>query len=261
MDLSAEKRVARDRGRKRRTDPEHPASSAENILLLNPNRVVKILSGIVGLLVLLNLMAVFLWLEGGFDQALGFVPGFNMDKEANVPTFFSGLILLFVCGLSGVIAWYKKKTQQSYLLHWAFLSFVFFYMTLDEVSSFHEHLILPLRNSMNLSGIFYYSWVIVGIVFLLAFVAFYLKFFFSLSTRFRQGFFLAGFIYVAGALGMELIGGYYAEQDGLMNLRYALITTIEETMELIGLIILIKYLLIYLQEQTDLSAIGLKLTK
>ncbi|WP_017733449.1 hypothetical protein [Nafulsella turpanensis] len=258
MGTFANKIITRDRKRSR---PEKAEASSDNRIEVNPAWIVRALFRITALLVVLNLLAIFTWLEGGYEQALGLVPGFNMDKEANIPTFFSGLILLTAGGLFGLIAWYKKKYLEPNVLHWALLAGVFICMALDEVASFHEHLILPLRNSLNLSGIFYYSWVLVGMAFLLAFAALYLKFFFSLPARFRWGFFLAGCVYVAGALGMELIGGFFAEQDGLINLRYALITTVEETMELIGIILLIKFLLIYLQEQTDIHALSLVLKK
>ena len=224
-----------------------------------PGKILRVLFLITGILVVLNVLAILTWFVGGYDQALGFVPGFYMDKEANVPTFFSSLILLLAGFLFGVIARYKKKHKEAYVFHWALLSGVFLYMALDEIASFHEHLILPLRSSLNLSGIFYYSWVIVGIVFLAGFAAYYLKFFFSLTPRFREGFFLAAFVYVSGALGMELVGGYYAEQYGLESLTYAFITTVEETLELVGILILIKYLFLYLQKHTILSGLRLSL--
>lgn len=256
MGLSVEK--ANEREKESEKIDREPA---EYRMEIKPAQIVRVLFIAVGTLVILNFIALFTLFVGGYDQALGFVPGFHLDKEANIPTFFSSLILLIASFLFGVIAFYKRKHQETYVIHWVFLSFVFLYMSLDEAASFHEHLILPLRNNLNLSGLFYYSWVIAGGFFLLAFTAYYLKFFFALPKTYKQGFFLAGFLYVLGALGMELIGGYYAEQHGLENVTYALITTVEETLELIGVLILIKYLLLYLQTNTLVSALGLSLKK
>lgn len=241
--------------------PERRVVSSGSRIEVNPSRLMRVLFRITAALVVLNLLAVFVWFAGGYEEALGLVPGFYMDREANVPTFFSGLILLIASALFALLASYKKKHQEAYVLHWAFLSGLFLYMALDEVASFHEHLILPLRSSLKLSGIFYYSWVVVGMLFLVAFTAYYLKFFFALPGKLRRGFFMAGFIYISGALGMELIGGFYAEQEGLANIRYALITTVEETLEIIGILLLIKYLFLYLQDRTGIHTISLSLNK
>lgn len=240
---------------------EGAVRASEYPLEIPSGKVVRFLFFTTAVLVVLNLLAILVKFGGGYEQALGFVPGFSLDKEANIPTFFSGLILLLSGFLFGIIAWYRKRKQEGFVLHWGILSAVFVFMALDEVASFHENLILPIRSSLNLSGIFYYSWVVVGLLFLLAFAASYLKFFFSLSTTYRLGFFLAGFAYICGALGMELVGGYYAEHYGLENLPYALITTVEETLELIGILLLIKYLLLYLQNNTGLTALSLSLKK
>lgn len=235
--------------------------ASEHPLEIHSGKVVRFLFFTIVVLVVLNLLAILVKFKGGYEQGLGFVPGFSLDKEANVPTFFAGLILLLSGTLFGIIAWYRRTRQEGYVVQWGILSAIFVFMALDEVASFHENLILPLRNSLNLSGIFYYSWVVVGLLFLLVFTATYLKFFFSLSPAFRLGFFLAGFVYISGALGMELLGGYYAEHYGLENLPYALITTVEETLELIGILVLIKYLFLYLQDHTGLTSLSLSLKK
>lgn len=254
MGLSVEKVVLRERPSKRNEN-----KPSEEVLAVSPSLLVRTLFQITGVLLVLNLLAIFIWLVGGYEQALGFVPGFYMDKEANVPTFFSSILLLIASGLFGLIARSSKQQEEPFFLRWALLSAIFLYMALDEVASFHEHLIMPLRSSLQLSGIFYYSWVVPAMVFLLAFAAYYLKFFFALSAKFQTGFLMAAFIYIFGALGMELVGGYYAEQHGLENWTYALITSIEESLELLGILLLIKYLLKYLQENTWISTIGLRL--
>lgn len=259
MSLSVEKAIIKEDNKE--GSPESRVASSGSRIEITPSWIMRVLFRIAVALVVLNVLAVFVWLAGGYEEALGLVPGFYMDREANVPTFFSGLILLIASGLFALLASYKKKHQEAYVLHWALLSGLFLYMALDEVASFHEHLILPLRNSLKLSGVFYYSWVVVGMLFLVAFTAYYLKFFFALPAKFRWGFFMAGFIYISGALGMELIGGFYAEQEGLVNVRYALITTVEETLEIIGILLLIKYLFLYLQDRSGIHAISLTLKK
>ena len=47
-----------------------------------------------------------------------------------------------------------------------------------------------------------------------------------------------------GAIGVELIGGRYLELHGVENLTYAMITTVEESLEMAGVIIFIWALLV-----------------
>ena len=52
------------------------------------------------------------------------------------------------------------------------------------------------------------------------------------TTRFR--FILAGAVFVGGALGVELILGYWTDLHGSSNLGYAIIDWVEESMEMTG---------------------------
>jgi hypothetical protein len=51
-----------------------------------------------------------------------------------------------------------------------------------------------------------------------------------------------------GGIGCELIGGWFAELHGTANLTYATITTVEESLEMAGVIIFIWALLVYIAD-------------
>ncbi|WP_258003851.1 hypothetical protein [Fischerella thermalis] len=57
---------------------------------------------------------------------------------------------------------------------------------------------------------------------------------------------MAGTIYVAGSSGTEMVGGYYANYYTQTNMIYALITTVEELLEMMGIIVFIYALLSYI---------------
>ena len=67
----------------------------------------------------------------------------------------------------------------------------------------------------------------------------------------RKHFFLAAFLYVGGALIMEMIGSHIAEAEGQQNLLYAMTATLEEIMEMMGVIVFIYGLLCYLRRWFD----------
>jgi hypothetical protein len=92
----------------------------------------------------------------------------------------------------------------------------------------------------------YYSWVIPGIPLVLALALIFVRFLSRLSGATRFWFLLAAFLYLGGSIGFELIGGAYEELYGRKNLTYNMLATVEESLELAGLIIFIYALLAYL---------------
>lgn len=81
----------------------------------------------------------------------------------------------------------------------------------------------------------------------LIFVLAYLRFLAALPARTRNLFLLAGAIYVAGALGVEMIGGRHAFVFGRYNFAYTMIATLEEFLEMLGILLFVQALLSYMQ--------------
>lgn len=169
-----------------------------------------------------------------------------LDFENNIPAWFSTLGLVVSAALFGVIAYAHRVWAKGGFWHWLGLSILFTALAIDEATYIHEILIVSLRNKLNLSGIFYFAWVIPGAAFVLAVAAVYLPFVFRLTSRTRNGLLIAGGCYVGGALGMELIGGMLAESQGFDSLAYVAVMTVEESMEMIGIMTLIYVLLRHL---------------
>ncbi|WP_147383224.1 hypothetical protein [Pontibacter oryzae] len=199
------------------------------------------------LLVTLNLVAVFCKYYTSHPNAWGIIPQFELDGEKNIPTYFSSFILILSSILLFTISLVKKHERNKYTKHWRLLAFVFLYMSVDESAGLHEMFIYPLRDHFQLAGIFYFSWVIVGAAVVLILGLYYLRFLLELNPKLRLRMISAGMVYVGGALGVELLGGYYYDANGGHNLTYSLITTVEETLEITGVLILIHSLYSYLK--------------
>ena len=200
-------------------------------------------------LVVLNIIAIYCKHFTDHPNAWGIIPQFELDMERNIPTYFSSFILLLSSVLLFAVAELKRKQQDKHVWHWRLLSGIFLYMSMDESAGVHEMLIYPLRENFQLTGIFYFSWVIVGGLLVLGLGLYYLPFLFSLSARMRNGLMLAGAVYVSGALGVELFGGYYSDAYGEENFTYGLITTVEESLELAGVLMLMTVLYKHLVQQ------------
>lgn len=91
-----------------------------------------------------------------------------------------------------------------------------------------------------------YVWIVLYAPLVLIFVLAYLRFLLNLPTRTRWLFFIAGFLYVGGALAMEAIGSFYATLYGTSKLTYSLLTHIEEILEMLGIVVLFYALLLYI---------------
>jgi len=171
----------------------------------------------------------------------------GVDVENSIPTWYSSTLLFVGCGLFTAIAFLKKQTRDRYTRHWQGLAVLFLLMSLDEAASLHETVDRALKVWFNLSGLLYYAWVIPGMIFVGCVGLAYWKFLKALPPATRRLFILAGVVYVGGAIGVEIIGGFHAGVHGRYTLPYLLITTVEEALEMVGVIVLVYALLNYLQ--------------
>jgi uncharacterized membrane protein YhaH (DUF805 family) len=132
----------------------------------------------------------------------------GVDVENSIPTWYSSTLLFVCCGLLSAIAFLKKQMRDRYTRHWQALAVLFLLMSLDESASLHETVDRALKVWFNFQGLLYYAWVIPGIIFVGCVGLAYWKFLKALPPTTRQLFILAGVVYVGGAIGMEIIGGF-----------------------------------------------------
>jgi len=166
--------------------------------------------------------------------------------------------MLLICAL---LLWYIYKNMEfKKKLPWFVLSMIFLFLSFDEIFGVHERLIGYTRETFNLSGYLYFSWVLpYGIV--TAFIAIiYIPFLARLPNKIRFLFILAGLIFVLGAIGIEALGAKHFESFGGDNLEYVLYYTLEEFLEMIGISIFIFALLLYISNNhlSKIAIINLK---
>ncbi|MEG4203587.1 hypothetical protein QUA20_06630 [Microcoleus sp. Pol7_A1] len=215
---------------------------------LNPGAVTQLLLRVVVCLAVLSFLSqMTLYFLPDYPSRDFLANGFNVDYEGNIPTFYSFLALLFSSVLLGVIAYAKNLDSCRYKHHWKILSFIFLYLSLDEVSQLHEKLVNPMRSLINATGFLYFSWV-VPIGFLVAiFLLSYSKFLFHLPVSTRKLFVAASALYIGGAIGVEMLGGYIVYTAGPGTLSYVILTTLEESFEMVGIVVFIHALISYIK--------------
>jgi len=213
-------------------------------LNINSSKIVIILLSIVTILVLASVITQsirFLLM----DPELHKFSRFNLDEEGNLPTYFSTMILFLSAILLGIISLFKKKEHDPFRIHWTILSLIFLVMSIDEAAAVHEMTIRPLQILFSAGGFFHYAWIIPGAVFFSVIAIMFFKFWLHLEYWVRILFFLAAACYISGAIGLEGLGGFYVNTNEI-DFTYILITTVEETLELIGIVLFISALLRYL---------------
>lgn len=233
---------------------ERATDTPSNSISFGRRRVVGGLVALATVLFAANLAVMIADYLTGYDMKLvqRLVKVFSVDYELNAPAFFSTLILLFSSVLLAVITYFKQKQRDQYVWHWAVLSFGFLFMAYDEMASAHEKLVEPMRELLaeNNSGVFYFAWVVPGIVLVAILGFFFLRFWWKLPPKTRTWLFIAAALYLGGSLGMELVDGSYAATYGEANLTYRLLSTFEEGLEVAGIIVFIYALLGYIAENS-----------
>lgn len=201
---------------------------------ISPRKVLSLLLAVIGVLVLASLATQVLRFHLGHDYAKGLVPAFFVDRENNVPTWFS-TILLFLCAiLLAVIAAARHAAGDRFARHWTVLAGGFVLMSLDEAAGIHELLIQPMRQTLEAGGAFYFSWIIAGMGLVALLGLYFLRFVIELEVRWRRLFLAAAALYLGGALGLEMVGGAWVDARGFDNFTYTLIALAEETLEMLG---------------------------
>jgi hypothetical protein len=131
---------------------------------------------------------------------------FNFNFEKNIPTFYSAIAILCSSILLFYIAMMENYRNSKYL-HWLVLFIIFFFLSIDEIASIHEHVsILIKNNNFEATGLYYRAWIIPYGIATFIFCIFYLKFLINLQRNIRYLFLLAGAIFIFGALGLEMLG-------------------------------------------------------
>ena len=184
------------------------------------------------------------WHEFLIDQMIN---NFYLDYEGNVPTYINAL-LLFIPSLllAGIGAW-KNSVRDKFRFHWNGLAIIFFILSIDEMASFHEQLIKPMRAIFGSQGVFYFAWIIPGMVAIALFGLTYLMYFLHLENKFKLLFFFSLAVYLGGVIGGEMVSGYFAANLGIKNYTYAVVASFEESVEMIGCSLIIYSLLEYLK--------------
>jgi hypothetical protein len=221
-------------------------------ITLYPRNIVIWLSTIAILLLVAHLITIAMpYIFEGFEHGLVrlLFSLFFLDGEGNVPSIFSTWLFLINAVLF-LMVWKAAGLAGDSQKIWLFLSSLFIFLAIDESISIHERLIDPLRQALDATGIFYYTWIIpygIGIVLLSIFM---IPVFWRMQKRIRFWFGLSAATYLFATIGLEMISGkYLVMMNEKKDIVWIFMITLEESLEMGGLIILVYALLLLLRHK------------
>lgn len=161
----------------------------------------------------------------------------DLGFEPSLSAWCSSLGLLACACCLAFIASLERHSR--YHRHWLFLAVLFLILAVDESVMLHELIDRPLHAIWRPGGIFYFVWVIPAIAFVVALAVAYARFLHSLNTQTRTKFIVSAIVFVAGAIGMEMVAGQIFETSGsaeaaVATYQHTFAQAIEEGLEMTG---------------------------
>ena len=228
------------------------ASSSRGIgrsfgLSLRPRTLALGVAAVAGLLVVLGLVESYVAAHAFSHPVQAVAYRFRLDAESTIPMWFSSMLMMVCALLAAIIATVHRRSGGPDVWRWAMIAVALMGMSVDEAAVVHEMAIVLLRNLLHVGGVFYFAWVLVAIPAVVAVAALGAPMLRRLPRRTAWGLPLSAAVFCAGAIGMEMVGGKIFESTGeATTWAYTLTTTLEEGLEMAGLVVCFYVLLDYL---------------
>lgn len=183
--------------------------------------------------------------DGGVPHGGTLMGLFDMDSEDTVPTWFQGLHLALAGFMT--LAWCGHSPRHE-RWGWRVVGALFLLMSMDELISLHESFTGPLAQLLSMENLpWFLGWVVLTMPAAALFGLVMIPFLRRLPKATALRLLAAGVVFVAGAAGMEMVGGAIAEGAGQANYPYRLAMMTEETLEMLGTLLAIRAILMHFQ--------------
>lgn len=184
----------------------------------------------------------------GRESVFGLVPLVKMDEEVNLPTWFNSALLLCCAALALVIGSMKRQERDPYRWHWLGLAAALLLMSIDDTAAIHEKTNSVLLEYVNTGGVLLFPWLILGTTAVVVLAVVFLPFARSLPPTTRRQLVAAFALFFGAAVGLEMVEAAYSDaRGGGRDLGGGVLTTLEDAMEMSGVIVAIAALSAYIR--------------
>src|SRR4051812_25998601 len=172
---------------------------------------------------------------------------FDSDQKLNFPSTAKLLMMLGATGLFAVIG--LATAERHPRVRWLGMAVIFGLVTLDEFTYMHQRLSDAMHDVAGTHGALRFAWVLVYLPLVVVLAIVYFPFWRKLDARLRHRLLAAALLFAGGSGGIELVKGAIYD-DGRWSLSFGLVASLSDSLELIGLAILVTILLEHLATLT-----------
>lgn len=228
----------------------------ESVLLVpKPARVARWLLAFVAFLVILGFFAGLVIYRIAPDPehpVARAMRRFDLGHEPSLASYYSSAALGASAGLLLLIGRLTRFADNQQARYWYCLAGILALMSIDEAIMIHEMVDTSLHELLDTRGMFYFAWIIPAMGLVIAVVLFFYPFTKKLNSRTRALFIGSAVLFVAGAIGMEMVAGLIVEklgyEVGISSLSHIISQSVEEGLEMCGVVLFIFALLDYVQQ-------------
>jgi hypothetical protein len=216
--------------------PQYRSSGAsptmlQSFALADPShRQIARISGIIGLVVIVTGAVIQAGvILNGLNASLPPLRWLDINAEQSLPAWYSSTLLAACALLTGRSAQVSAGHLRAY---WWVATGLLLFMSADESISIHEYAIWVVAPDLSLPGFLAHEWVLAGAAVAALVGVLMLPMLRLLPGRTAFGLLAAGSIYLLGAIGMELIGAKFMDDDAVWQFA---MPVPEEGLEILGL--------------------------
>lgn len=205
----------------------------------NPRLIFKGILTIIFVLFILHIISYLNVYVNDLSANNSFFKKTNFDSEMNAPAIFSAF-LHFFASLLLLLVGFTELQIRNRRYFWFGLSFVFLFLGFDELLRIHEKITGYSSTVMDNSGIFLYGWIVYYLSAASVLGIIFLKPLLELPKKTIINFFIAGGIFIFGAVVLENIAGNYVINNEIVKAQVIinpvvyLLATVEELCEMLG---------------------------
>jgi hypothetical protein len=234
------------------TGKAHVSSAAARVsITLSPGTVLQCLLAVIGVLSLGHVMVNYHRFMVAGTPPNRLYALLNMDWEGNIPTAFSALDLLLAALLLFSLSHRDSHEGGPWRTRYLGLGGLFLFLACDELFGLHERLSTTITRHAHTHSRLALGTVLLALVILPLIGVFFGRWLLALPRRLALVMLLSAAMFLAGAVGMEVVSiGYASVRGTKATLMYQMLALLEEALEMIGIALFNYALLELLCRQT-----------